>query len=92
MTPLQLLRSLGKTSEEVYKSLKKLRIKEKGSCPLEMFLMKNGVVFPNVSCDTFYYHLSMTTLKTHARKLPKACKEFVSNFDNGKYPTMRQPY
>ncbi len=84
------LKSLGRTEKQVAESLKKAKIKGEQTyasfCPLAMALKKK---FPKlaqleVDYDEASYLFGVVPL-------PKACANFVSSFDDNKYPDLIDP-
>jgi hypothetical protein len=85
----QLLEGLGSTSAEVAESLKLQGItgkrRECFSCPIAMFLIKNGA---DIRRGAVGIESIMPSERYEEFDTPPAISRFIRNFDDGQYPEL----
>ena len=90
MTFLEAIKSLGETPEEVTQALREKGIKGyrcmAGSCPVANYLKACGFSSVTVSCYASMYVNSDKENADERHYLPAGVRQWITNFDDGKYP------
>lgn len=84
-------KELGTSVKSIRQNLKKMKIKgdrsEVGSCPLANYLQARGFDEVSVDGDVEVYNIGGASESFHF-SLPQAFHDFVSQFDDGKFPEL----